>query len=146
MTKKSENLGTGVLMEFTNFGDVILRIFTDRGSSPIIIVDGGKVQTPAAIGSAILGLFDHTVSSEVFQGANERPDVAESKVYFSVPNGYTIGSVFDSWEDARCHAVAQIEELSFGLGLPPRKTRSFVDTRIKDHSGDRLLVRLEVFA
>jgi hypothetical protein len=56
-------LATAKLCEFDEYKDVILRIHTDRGSMPIVIVSGGIVQSAERIGEQILESFDYHVES-----------------------------------------------------------------------------------
>lgn len=57
------------MAEFPEYSDVILRVFTQRGSCPIVIVDNGARVDAEDIGNQILSLFNYTVQSEVFNTA-----------------------------------------------------------------------------
>ena len=63
--------------------------------------------------------------------------------YFEVPGPYGYGPRFDTYQEARIAALDRIREID---GCPGSFTRAFVDLRISDHAGDRLVRRREVFA
>jgi hypothetical protein len=62
------------LWEFDEFGDVILRIQTPRGSTPVVIVDEGHRSSAQDIGEQILDTFKYLIDSEVFNRSKEHHD------------------------------------------------------------------------
>ena len=68
---------------------------------------------------------------------------APSRVYFAVPDLYTIGTEFDTYAEARAYALTQIEPIR---GCPGSFTRAFIDVREQDQQGDRPVARYEVQA
>lgn len=65
------DIATVQFKEFTEFKDVVLRVFTPRGSSPVVIVSEGKIRSAEDIGEQMLGLFEYHVESPVFNEAKE---------------------------------------------------------------------------
>lgn len=68
------DLATVQLKEFDAFNDVIMRVFTERGSSPIVIVQNGEVNSAEDVGQQVLDLFRYMVESPVFDKAQEVSD------------------------------------------------------------------------
>ena len=82
-----------------------------------------------------------------FTEEEDEPVVATS-VYFAVPDDYTIGTPFATYEEAEAYARSTIKPLglaAYNHGIE-RYTRAFVDIRLKDGNGDRPLHRVEVKA
>lgn len=69
----------------------------------------------------------------------------ETRIYFAVPTCYTIGKTFPTYLEAADFARSTIETFKYGDGVPYGKSRAFVDVRIADEAGDRILYRFEVF-
>lgn len=84
-----------------------------------------------------------------------------AKFYYAVPAHYTIGEAFDTLEEAAVAAKASIARFFYPGQLcagdaesdPTRRdedgglasySRAFVDRRVKDSGGDRMLERIEV--
>jgi hypothetical protein len=63
------------------------------------------------------------------------------RVYFAVPDHYTIGREFDTVNDAVNYARSTIEKIRGTNSY----TRAFVDVRVSDTSGDKSVHRFEVF-
>lgn len=64
----------------------------------------------------------------------------ETRIYFAVPTPYTIGDTFASYKEAADAARARIKAFDYGC------SREFVDVRIADEAGDRMLHRVEIFS
>lgn len=62
-------IATATITEFNFYKDVILKVSTSRGSTPVFIVLGGVLQDAEAIGKEVLSCFDYLVGSEVFNDA-----------------------------------------------------------------------------
>lgn len=63
--------------------------------------------------------------------------------YFEVPGPYGYGPRFDSYLEARTAALESIREID---GCPGHFTRAWVDLRVTDDHGDRIVRRREVLA
>jgi len=64
------------------------------------------------------------------------------RIYFAVPDHYTIGREFDTFAEAHAAASDDIHPID---GCPGHFTRAFVDVRVADSDGDRSVHRVEVF-
>lgn len=62
------------------------------------------------------------------------------RVYFAVPDTYTIGREFDSWRAAAAHAESTMKWLPHADAY----SRAWVDVRLVDDSGDRMIYRKEI--
>ena len=80
--------------------------------------------------------------------ATKRPSRSkgETRIYFAVPDTYSSGDAFESYKEAEDEARSRIQTFKYGGGIPDVKSREFVDVRISDDEGDRILHRVEVFA
>ncbi len=69
-----------------------------------------------------------------------------TQIYFAVPGHYTIGDRFDTFAFAEAAAQAKIKPLGAAAwnGGVEEYSRAFVDCRIEDASGDRVLHRVEI--
>lgn len=67
------NLASKVdVQESTEFNDVWIRIFTHKGSTPILVVSDGKLKSKADIGQQVLDAFTFTIESPIFNEAKEK--------------------------------------------------------------------------
>lgn len=67
------NLASDVTLEESDeLNDVWMRIFTERGSSPILIVANGVLKSEADIGKQVLNAFEYLVKSPVFDKVTEK--------------------------------------------------------------------------
>jgi hypothetical protein len=57
------------ITEFDELHDVIVRVYSTRGSVPVVVVDEGVVQSAEAIGQRVLELFDYYLKSPVYDAA-----------------------------------------------------------------------------
>ena len=64
----------------------------------------------------------------------------EVRIYFAVPTAYTIGDTFESFREAYQAARTTIKVFDYG-GC----SRAWVDVRVADETGDRIVHRVEVF-
>jgi hypothetical protein len=64
-----------------------------------------------------------------------------TRVYFTVPDHYTIGREFETWDEAVACAHTKIREID---GCPGSWTRAWVDVRISNSKGDKALHREEI--
>lgn len=72
---------------------------------------------------------------------NEQQQVTStSSIYFAVPDSYTIGVEFDTYEQAYAEAEKRVRPIEGTDSW----TRSFIDIRLRDEQGDRVLSRVEV--
>lgn len=67
--------------------------------------------------------------------------MAAARIYFAVPEHYTIGTAFETYAGAVEYASSKIREID---GCPGSFTRAFVDVRLEDADGDRPLHRIEI--
>lgn len=65
----------------------------------------------------------------------------ETRIYFAVPTCYTIGDTHATYKEAADAARATIKTFDYG-GC----SRAWVDVRLADETGDRIIHRVEVFA
>ena len=63
------------------------------------------------------------------------------RIYFAVPDHYTIGREFDTYAEAERYAHTKIHEID---GCPGSFTRAFVDVRVANARGDESIHRVEV--
>lgn len=64
-----------------------------------------------------------------------------TRIYFAVPGLYTTGQEFEVWGEALKYAHSKVLPVR---DCPGHFTRSFVDVREADSTGDRPLIRYEV--
>ena len=64
------------------------------------------------------------------------------RMYFAVPDHYTIGQTFDTYAEALEAALASIKPFD---GIPG-SSRAFIDIRKVNDGSDRVHDRIEVFA
>jgi hypothetical protein len=55
--------------EFEDYQDVVMRVHSTRGSSPVVIVSEGAVQSAESIGQRVLELFGYVLESAVYEAA-----------------------------------------------------------------------------
>jgi hypothetical protein len=65
----SIELATATLNDFIEYQDTILRVSNVMGSTPVVIVSDGKLNTAQDIGEQVLALFGYQVRSTVFNTA-----------------------------------------------------------------------------
>ena len=61
-----DKLATGLMFESDEFGDITLRISSDRGSFPVLIAEGWARNDAEKIGNQILAGFDYFIQSKIF--------------------------------------------------------------------------------
>lgn len=57
-------LATAKVFEGEGYEDVVLRIYSERGSTPIVVVDEGTIKSAHEIGMQVLEAFRYTVTSK----------------------------------------------------------------------------------
>lgn len=63
------------------------------------------------------------------------------RLYFAVPDHYTIGVEFPDYDTAAAYALTKIHEID---GCPGSYTKAWVTARLADRTGDREIARYAI--